>query len=135
MVQLNNLSNILQSHPERRNHILCTQIETLNTIPITQKCRIYKLLQIVLLMVCLTSINFLAVNSDLTLGSSQRADVAHVDHGLSKGFKESRLVVGKVINNGDCGSTISGEEFLVCLKKTFVNQKIGEIVVVKSIRG
>jgi len=96
--------------------------------------RLYNFLPIVL-MLCLTSINFLAISSDLSLGSSQRADVAHVDHGLSKGFKEGRLIAGKVVNNGDCGRTISGEEFLVCLEKTLIDEKIGEIVVVKSVRS
>lgn len=45
------------------------------------------------------------------------------------------MVVGKVVNDGDCGRAIRGEEFLICLEKTLVDEKIGEIVVVKSVRG
>ena len=33
------------------------------------------------------------------------------------------------------GRAIRGEEFLICLEKTLVDEKIGEIVVVKSVRG
>jgi len=83
----------------------------------------------------LTSIDPLTIGSDFTPASSQRANITHVNHRLSKGLEERGLVGGEVVDNGDCGGAVGGEELLVGLEKALIAEKVLEVVVVEGVWG
>lgn len=50
-------------------------------------------------------------------------------------MEERGLVGGEVVDNGDCGGAVGGEELLVGLEKALIAEKVLEVVVVEGVWG
>lgn len=73
-------------------------------------------------------INFVAISTNLTIRTSQRAKVSHFDHGTGKVLEE-RSIVGAI----GCDQRVSGtttKELLIGVKKAFF---VDEVLVISII--
>ena len=77
-------------------------------------------------------IHFGAGEPDLSLGSSQRAEVGHLHHGRGEGAAEGRLVGGEVPDSVVRAATV--EELLVRVQEPLLAQQVGVVGVVERVR-
>ena len=79
----------------------------------------------------MSSVHPAADEPDLPAGASERADVAHLDHGVDEVAEEGGTAGRVGADNGVGGAVV--EELLVGVKESLPGEEIGEVGVVEGI--